>query len=209
MTDTVVGRQPEPKDTVARSVESNRRTDIARSAGRALDVLFLLSQEKGEITSSGLANRLQIPKSSLHDILSLLVQRRFVHRNPALGTYHLDVGVFELGSAYLDSLSVHDISGPVLARLAEETGLTCQLAVLTGPSVLYINKHVPNRFGGPRLVSDVGSKLPANCTALGKAMLAYLPTEQLMELYGELRELPRLTSRSITSLKELLRTLRR
>jgi DNA-binding IclR family transcriptional regulator len=88
-----------------------------------------------------------------------------------------------------------DYAKPELRRLSDEVGETCHLAVLDDGMVLYVDKAESSR--SLRMPSQVGRRLHAHCTALGKVLLAYLSSEQLDRVI-EQHGLPRMTSHTIT-----------
>jgi DNA-binding IclR family transcriptional regulator len=84
--------------------------------------------------------------------------------------------------------------------------MACQMAVLSDRDVVYVAKD--NGIAGQlRLVSEVGASLPAHCTALGKSMLAFMPTEYVQARYGDLNDWTPLTTNSITSFSRLEKAL--
>lgn len=178
----------------------------ARPAARAFDVLSLLAEHSGGMTSSELASSLHIPRSTLHDLLSLLSDRHLISRDPHGGHYLLGVEVFRLGASYLRQLSVRDLVVPSMRKLAEHAGMACQMAVLSDRDVVYVAKDNGLALQ-PRLVSEVGATLPAHCTALGKSMLAFIPEEDVRATYVELEDWSPLTHNSITSLEQLEKAL--
>src|SRR5207244_4196198 len=91
---------------------------------------------------------------------------------------------------------------PILAKLAHATGETCNLGVLDRRSVLYlIMKESKNPF---RMSGQVGKRLPAHCTALGKALLTGLTREELSELYGKEKKLETFTDNTVSTVSDLL-----
>jgi DNA-binding IclR family transcriptional regulator len=100
---------------------------------------------------------------------------------PEAQAYGLGVSVFELGSAYLRHDPLERLARPLLVRLVDRVGLTGHLGILHGAQTLYLLKENPR--GAVPLVTDVGVRLPAHLTAVGRAMLAHLPRAQVRALY--------------------------
>src|SRR2546425_5833682 len=167
------------------------RREIARTAGRALDLLTLLV-DRGQrgLTARELSELLIAPRSSIADLLKVLAGRGFVAPTADGHGWRLDSRVLQLGSAYLHEFSVRDVGRSAMRELSRRTGLTCQMAVLENRDIVYIERQDARRpieeytRSEPRLVSDIGSRLPAYCTSLGKAMLAALPDEENDRLYA-------------------------
>lgn len=178
----------------------------AKSAQRALDVLLLLAKRVRPLPTMVIARELGIPKSSTHHLLNTMRERGFVTYYEADHAWGLGVIVFEIGSAYLRSAPLQRLGRPVLERLTDRLGETSHLAVLHGPEVLYIDKE---QAGGdaPRLVTEVGLRLPGHLTAVGRAILADLSEAQLKAIFAN-EELVVRTDSGPQSLEELLTALR-
>ncbi|MQY29292.1 IclR family transcriptional regulator [Nocardia aurantia] len=144
-----------------------------------------------------------LPRSTAYRILEQLVRLRWLDRTDIgyrLGSRALGLGGREIGHSTL-----RVAAAPVLQDLALRTELVVHLAVLDGPDIYYLDK-----VGGRSAVdvpSRVGGRVPAHCTALGKAMLAWVPPERVeAQLRGMLL---RCTPRSIGEFGVLHRELNR
>lgn len=149
---------------------------------------------------SDLARRLGLPKSSIANLCTALEDAGLVRRVD--GRYSLGHKLVELASSYLskvDLLREFHEKARTLTTASQETML---FAILDDLDVLYLARHDGTQ--PIRLASDVGRRMPATCTALGKAMLASLPSEMIDARIGALGELPRLTSKSNRNGPELL-----
>ena len=147
-----------------------------------------------------LARRLGLPKSSIANICSALVDAGLVRRDD--GRYRLGHVVLELGSAYLGSTSLPGEFADTAAGLPVASQETLLLAQLDGTDVLYLARHDGTQ--PIRLASDIGRRLPANCTALGKAMLAQLDPADVAERYRRLPVFPVLSESSKPTVEALL-----
>jgi DNA-binding IclR family transcriptional regulator len=183
---------------------STKGREIARTAARAIDVLLLLA-ESGAIglTPREIATRLRAPRTSVADVLKVLRSRRFVSPSVDGGRWRLDFRALQIANAYLHQFPLRDAARPWMRDLANETQLPCQMAVLHHTEVVYIERQDPSVRSDLRVVTDLGSRLPAHCTSLGKAMLAQLSNEEVDELYSGVTTWPTRTKNSITSLVRL------
>jgi DNA-binding IclR family transcriptional regulator len=163
-----------------------------RNAARLLKVFR--SREK-ELGVSELARRLGIGKSSVHRILGTLAGEGLIEQNPATGNYRLGIVMFELGEAVRVHLDLHAAVGPVLAALREQTRESCQVGVLDGYEVVYVDRlESPQTL---RLFTETGRRVPAHCTSSGKVLLAHLAPDERDRLLRAM-PLPALTPRTIT-----------
>jgi DNA-binding IclR family transcriptional regulator len=139
-----------------------------KSAYRALDVLEALSA--GPATLSGLARLLDIPKSSLHGLMRTLTDRGWVTATQDGGRFRLGLRALQVGTRFVDEDELVAHVAPSLDRLAAATGETVQQARLDGDRIVYLAKR--DTTHPVRIISSIGTRLPAHATALGKALLA-------------------------------------
>jgi DNA-binding IclR family transcriptional regulator len=107
----------------------------------------------------------------------------FVERNEGGRDYRLGMAVLRLGFEYLASLELTEIGRPLLERLRDDIGYPCNLVVRDGRSIVYVAKSVTPSA----LVSwvNVGTRLPAHGTVLGRVLLQNLSLSELRALYPE------------------------
>jgi DNA-binding IclR family transcriptional regulator len=159
-------------------------SSTSKSAERLLDVLELLARRTRPVPTMTIARECGIPKSSAHHLLNVMRARNFVIYYENERAWGLGLAAFEIGSAYLRSEPLQRLGRPMLVELTQMTGDTAHLAVLHGTDVLYIDKEIPPG-PAPKLVSEVGVRLPAHLTAVGRAILAELPEQQIRALYAQ------------------------
>jgi IclR family KDG regulon transcriptional repressor len=162
--------------------------------------------QRRECGVSELARRVGRSKGTVHGVLKALEQEGMVLQDPHSGRYRLGMAAFEVGMQYLAASDLAADGSQAVQRVASRTGETSQLAVLDGTQVVYIAKQ--DGVEALRLVSSVGKRLPAHVTALGKAMLAFLPMEEVEKLYRGY-PFPPITPRSIVTWPRLQEELAR
>ncbi|HHZ16567.1 MAG TPA: IclR family transcriptional regulator [Clostridia bacterium] len=149
---------------------------VINSVIRTLEIINCLSQ-LGEASVSDVSNCLKMTKSTIHRFLASMKYAGFLEQNPENQKYRLSIKLFEIGNRVIGRLNISEIAKPIMLELAEKTGETVNLAILDGFEVVYIEKCVSQNC--LRMDCDIGGRDPAYCTGLGKAMLAFLPEEEL------------------------------
>ncbi|WP_133905237.1 IclR family transcriptional regulator [Actinophytocola oryzae] len=139
--------------------------------GRAMSLLTAFRPEEVELSLAELARRTGLAKTTAHRLLRELTAWDLVERTP--GGVRLGMRLFELGSLVPRQRGLREAAAPFLADLFEATHETVHLAILDGVEVVYVQKLDSRR--GPKLPSRVGGRLPAHCTGVGKALLAFAP----------------------------------
>jgi DNA-binding IclR family transcriptional regulator len=143
----------------------------SRSVLRALEILELLASLDSPMSLARITKELDIPKTSCLGLLRALSAHDFI-RQDETGCYGLGVRSFEVGAAYLRSMTPTRAVAGELRALTERLGMTSHFAILDGDEVVYLAKHDPPG-NGIRLASALGARLPAATTAVGKAQLAF------------------------------------
>ena len=153
------------------------------AARQVLALLQALARAPGPVPAAALARDLGLPRSTTYHLLAELTDAGFVVHLPEERRYGLGVGAVEIGTAYMRQEPLARLARPVLARLVDSVGQSAHLAVLHGREVLYVvEERAPGR---PRLVTDVGVRLPAQLTASGRAVLAGLSAAQIRALFPD------------------------
>ncbi|GAA4839265.1 IclR family transcriptional regulator [Saccharopolyspora rosea] len=172
--------------------------NVVKSADRALVILELLS--RGRHRLSDIAETLRLPLSSAHGLLGTLVHRGFAEFDPASRTYGLGLKAWTVGQGYAGHRDLVGLASPLMDGLAQDTGETVQLSRLDGTENVSI--AIAESPQSMKLVSAVGMRLPAHAVALGKALLAGLPPDELRRRYRG-AELQRCTANTVRDPEEL------
>jgi DNA-binding IclR family transcriptional regulator len=167
-------RRSSVKEAFHWAERNGRRMPVDGSVfGRILQVIEAFGSDDVTLSLSELATRAGLPKSTVHRIARTLVGRGWLERSDE--RYALGIRLFELGQrVQLQRFDLHEIAIPFMEDLYEATHEIVNLGVLDGSDVVYLAK-----IGGHRRVpipTRLGGRLPAHCTALGKAMLAFSST---------------------------------
>lgn len=188
-------------DSAARTVTAAETPSPA--AFRAVQVLDAISHGVGPSTVTEIAAAVPLAKSSVSNLLVTLEAAGMVRR--LHGGWVLGYKALELGQSVLASTDLVAEFRRMVSPLPFLSRETALLAVLDGVEVLYLARHDGQQ--PVRLASDIGRRLPAVVTALGKAMLASLPQPELEARLAEVTTMPRPTNRSHRTTDDLRRDL--
>ncbi|WP_156723730.1 IclR family transcriptional regulator [Streptomyces apocyni] len=170
---------------------------------RALDILELFLEGDGTLSAPEVTRRLQLPRTTVHELLTTLAARSYLVPVPEQpGRYRLGVRTYQLGSRYAEQLDLAAEGQRVAREVAETCDETVHVAILEDTDVIYIAKV--DSTHAVRMVSAAGRRLPAHCTSVGKMLLAALPADELDARLGH-NELAAMTPASITD-PDALRT---
>jgi len=166
---------------------------VVQSLDRALSILDVLRLSDAGLALGDIAARSGLPKSTTHRLLATLERRALVARDPETGVYRLAAKTYE-------PVGVGPGVRQVLEELASMSGETANLGALIGNEVLYVDRaDSPHAL---RWQLGVGSRVPAYCSAMGKAILSSMaPADAARRLP---RHLDPYTSHTITKRSALL-----
>jgi DNA-binding IclR family transcriptional regulator len=165
------------------------------SASKLLSVLNAFRGDGVLLGVSQVAERAEVSKPTAHRLLTLLVRYEYVEH---VGVrYRLGRSVFELGNMVADCRprNLRAKAMPFLTDLYEKTHAPVHLGVLEGKDILILEKLYGHQ--SVKIPTRVGGRLPAICTSLGKAVLAFSPRETVANAL--MAPIPRYTARTVTS----------
>jgi DNA-binding IclR family transcriptional regulator len=156
-------------------------TSGVKSAERALEILELVAAAERPLTTSDIGRALGYPRSSLHGLLQTMTKRHWLELVDSERAYALGIRTWEVGHSYLRAIELADRAQPFMQRLRDQLDETIQLAMLDGRYNVYIGKVT----GTQRLIlaSEVGRRLEAHATGIGKVLLAGLGDDELDRLF--------------------------
>jgi DNA-binding IclR family transcriptional regulator len=159
--------------------------------GRLGSIMDAFDHDRSVLTLVVLSRRSGLPKSTAHRLAEQLCDLGWLERD--YRGYRVGMRLFELGGLAVGHHQLREAALPHLHALATRAGAAVQLGVLDGDEVVYLERAL---VGPYRLPTRPGARMPAYCTGLGKAMLAYdeLAAEQVLDT-----ELPSRTAATITS----------
>jgi len=179
-------------------------TGDAKILAKGLNLLEILAQSAKGMTAVELADSVGVHKTTVYRYLNTLLQAGYLQTNGD-GLYRLGNKILQLSGQLLRRMPIRETAHPFLVKLSAETQKTVHLCVLDGMDVVYIDK-IENQRSLP-MISRIGSRAPAYCTGIGKALLSTLPTDQVVSLLQE-GTLEKRTPTTITDPMQLLEELK-
>ncbi|TLS39676.1 IclR family transcriptional regulator [Streptomyces montanus] len=161
-----------------RDQRDERGVREVKSAARTVELLELLAA-RGDRPArlQELADELGVPRSSMYALLQTLITRGWVRTDITGSLYGIGIHALLTGTSYLDSDPRVRVVRPYLDEASEALGETIHMGRLDGRDVAYLATRESHEY--LRTISRVGRRLPAHAGALGKALLAERPDEDL------------------------------
>ena len=181
-----------------------RELPLIKAVDHALQLLCCYT-EKEEMGVTELSQKLGLHKNNVFRILATLEYRGYIEQNPKTECYRLGAKVFELGLIFKYQMGLIKHARPIMEKLRDRFNETVYLGVLRNIYAVYIDTVETTHT--VRVVSRVGSQIPAYATAIGKVQLAYLPPDEIEEILKE-EKLKSYTKNTITDKEKLLEHLR-
>jgi DNA-binding IclR family transcriptional regulator len=167
---------------------------LVQSIKRAVDIISLFSSNEPAWGVTQISQATGLNKATVWGLMTSLCQTGLLVKDPDSRKYRLGPKNFEMGMVYASTLRINQEATELAYRLSEKTGLTVRVGIWTGEHVLTTLDH---QAGAPFTLNQIGPRVPAHCTALGKAILAFLGPGELAH-YLNHTELKRLTPKTIT-----------
>jgi DNA-binding IclR family transcriptional regulator len=174
---------------------------LVKSADRVLDIFELLATVPDGLTISEISRKLGFARSSTHGLVHTLYSRGYLAQDDDR-RFSLGVRLIQLGFNVADRLELRSVARLSLEKLVESTHDSALLVVPRRGELLYVDK-VLSGIRDVRTDPRISMERPLHCTSLGKALLAALDDESVVELFDG-KSLLGVTEFSITSVDELL-----
>jgi len=191
-----------PALTIAEEIDALTDPSFMTSLARGLAVIRAFSDQRRSLTIAQISHKTGIPRAAVRRCLFTL--RQLGYADADANNFFLKPKVLTLGYSYLSSTPLTVSALPYLNQISRTLNESCSLAVLDDDQVLYVARSATSRIMSVAL--NTGSRLPAYCTSLGRAMLAHMPDEELAAYLGRV-ELKAMTDRTVVSpvrLREIL-----
>ncbi|MCE1252288.1 MAG: IclR family transcriptional regulator [Anaerolineae bacterium] len=172
---------------------------IISSIQRALDIIDLFDNEHVELGNAEIAKALGLPVGTASGIIYTLKVNNYLDQNPSNRKYRLGLKLAERAAVLLDQIDLRKTASPYLEEIREWCGESVNLAMRDSGEVVYIERLFGKHSLGIR--SELGKRGPVHSTALGKAILSFLPTQELEGLLKNYKFFP-VTPHTIINKKE-------
>jgi len=165
------------------SIPSLRAPRYSQSLERGLAILGCFTAQRPVLGIAEMADELGMSRSSTHRYAITLLALGYLEQDKDR-KYRLGLRVTALGMSALNATGLGEHAHPILEELCRQTGLSTSVAVLDGSEVVYVDRVRGWRPGQNRLDRGLGagSRLPGDCTALGKILLAHIPERERRKL---------------------------
>jgi IclR family acetate operon transcriptional repressor len=167
----------------------------AKTVEKALQVIESFLSSPRELGISETARAVGINKSTVQRIVNTLCKYGYLQKGPHNSAYRLGFKFLHASNLILERIDLRPLARPFLEELRDRTGETVHLMVLDNDMGVYLDAVESRQT--TRVVSAVGSRDELYTSAVGKALLAFLPPRQVDDLIRR-KKLKRKTPRSIT-----------
>jgi DNA-binding IclR family transcriptional regulator len=176
-----------------------------KSIDRVATLLNHFSARRPTLDLREASHALDVPRSTAYRLLRSMEASGLLVFDEARGTYRLSMGLARLGQVAVGGIDLQGVCRPYLRRLVEETGESSFLLIVEGGAAVVIDTQESE--APLKLTLPVGMPWPLHAGASNKVLLANLPAEE-QAAYLQ-RPLARVTSRTVTDPKRVLRELAR
>ncbi|MBI5566755.1 MAG: IclR family transcriptional regulator [Chloroflexi bacterium] len=158
-----------------------------QAVSRAVSILKAFENANSGLTAVQLAAILELNRSTVHRLLSVLEAEGLIARESAIGearnsAYRLGPTLVSLGGLALRQINLRAIALPHLRQLAQKSGETVDLEILTGGEVMIVEEVPGEHMLRVGVGDNIGARYPAHTTSTGKLLLADLPDDELRDV---------------------------
>ncbi len=154
-------------------------THIIQSLDKGLMLLEAVESAAHPVGLKDLTLKLKWDKATVHRLLLTLERRGYLLRDQETRRYTLGLKIFGLHDSLVRGFDIQQATRPFMTQVAKRSGETAHLAVAVGTDIVFIDRVESNE--ALFVNTQVGSREPMYCTALGRAIMAFLPDDQVKE----------------------------
>lgn len=172
---------------------------------RSLDIIEIVAATQHGLGISQIAEKSGLPKATAYRLITALCSRGYLQKEHG-NTYQVGIKLIEVASYHINELELQTEVRPYLKEIVQQLNLTAHLGVLDQDKVVYVEKQdLFSRFG---LYAQIGYRIPAYCSSMGKCLLSALPEDKLVESMRGCHFM-KFTANTITDFKTLKQELQK
>ena len=171
------------------------------SLAKGFRVLERFTAAEPELNLSEIAERADLDTGTAFRIVRTLVLLGYLEQAEGGKRYRLALKVIDLGFNAIARMDLHSLARPILRSLVSPVCEAASIGVIDGPDVIYIDR-VQAGFSPLGITRGIGSRVPAYCSAVGHAILAYLPLEHRLKILNS-KERVKLTPGTLVTIAEI------
>ena len=174
---------------------------VVVSLAKACRVLEVFDGQEPELNLSEIGRLTTLDVGTVHRLVRTLVGLGYLQQAENAKRYRLGLKVIDLGFNSISRIHVQSLSRPILLSLVDSVVGAASIGVLDRSNIVYIDR-VQVGLTSLGATRGIGSRIPLYCSAIGRAILAYLSPERRDQIL-EAEERVKLTPHTITSLRDI------
>jgi IclR family pca regulon transcriptional regulator len=186
------------------ATELNNDKDYLKTLARGLQLIRSFGNESPRMTLSEVARKNSMSRASARRFLLTLQKLGYIVKTDEY--FQLTAKILEIGHRYLANLDFIDVITPLMREVSRKLYKACSASILNETDIVYIAR-IPSQHQILSVNLNIGSRLPAYCTSMGRVLLGNLSEEELKEYFRKANLVPR-TPRTVTDPEELRRIIR-
>jgi IclR family transcriptional regulator, KDG regulon repressor len=171
-----------------------------QTVNRVFDILEVILKGKNQVSISEIVEATGLNISVVHRIMAALIKRGYLQQEGKRGKYSLGLKFVEYGNLAQNTLDIVKLAKPFLIKLNEQIDETINLTLRNGYEGIKVGMVETHRI--LRTSAPIGSKIQLHCTGDGKALLAFMPDEEI-EKFLAIQNLPYRTQNTIIDVNKL------
>jgi DNA-binding IclR family transcriptional regulator len=148
---------------------------------RVMDILELLATNPDGLTLTELANTISSPKSTIMPVVHTLAYRKFISFDKTTYKYRIGISAYCVGASYSSNKTALQFIQTEMKEITARSEEICQMGIFDNGQILYTAKIDSDK--PVRIMSYIGKRIPAYCTALGKAILSTKTMAEIRNIY--------------------------
>lgn len=179
MSENTTGKRPRGRP---KSVWAESHGTIVQALDRGLILLIALAKAD-KISLTELAQKVDMPPSSVHRLLNTLQKHEFAEFDKATQDWMVGVEAFRIGNTFVQRTNLIEVARPTMQNLMQDTGETANLGIIGNGDIIFVNQVETNH--PIRAFFQAGTRSHIHASGIGKALLADFPREEVEKILTE------------------------